>query len=93
MGITNSELLNQVRAYVRSHGEGSNTWSTLDGDQYRYDVWGNVRVAVSTMTAEMEVEKIDNLNPVACLDGAGVCYRFHGEFDEVRSDLWAMINR
>ncbi len=85
------ELFAQVRAYVRQKGDPSADWSPLTNA--RYDARGNVRVAVSLDNDEMEIEKIDNQNSVIYIGDEGAVYRFHGEFEEVRADLQAMIAR
>jgi len=93
MNHNDMDFLNRVRNYVRARGENTGNWSSLEGDQYRYGICGNVRVAVSLLTDEMEVEKIDNMNPVVYVDENGEVYRFHGEFEEIRADLLVMVSR
>lgn len=85
------QLFSDVRTYVRQKGDHTSNWSPLTNA--RFDACGNVRVAVNLDNDEMEIEKIDNMNPVVYIGDEGAVYRYHGEFEEVRADFQAMIAR
>lgn len=50
-----------------------------------------VKVAIDPLSKEMEIRRVENGNPVICIDEDGEVYRTHGEFRYVEAHLQGLL--
>ena len=50
-----------------------------------------VKVSIDPLSKEMEIRRMENNNPVICIDEDGEVYRTHGEFRYVEAHLQSLL--
>lgn len=94
MKLAFSEILDRTRKFAHNKG-AKNVATFVNGTLCRNAiVYADevVHVAVDPLSKEMQITRVENKNPVVCVDEDGQTYRYHGEFNHVEGHLLGLIN-
>lgn len=85
-------LLNRCRQFATKNGTQR---AKFIGAYLVRDAWvyqdSVVEINVDPLCSRMDIVRVENRNPVVCLDNMGQQYRTHGEFRYVKEHLMKLV--